>query len=87
MQPTRLPSYPRSMAESLHSLRQARAQLRGSRVALAEELASVIRAVFDAMRAAGVPPDDGDRARARRMMDGARRQVADGDPRGPQSRQ
>jgi hypothetical protein len=37
-------------------------------VALAEELASVIRAVFDAMRAAGVPPDDGDRARARRLL-------------------
>jgi hypothetical protein len=56
------------MGESLQSLRRARAELRGPRVALAEELASVIRAVFDDMRATGVPPDDGDRARARRLL-------------------
>jgi hypothetical protein len=117
------------MADSLHSLRRARAQQWGSPAALAEELASVILTVFDAMRAAGAPPNDGDRARARRllldelnycadavelaavvrtvfdtmreigappsksdrmhvrrMMGGASRQVADGHPRGPQSR-
>ncbi len=37
-------------------------------MALAEETASAILAVFDAMRAAGAPPNDGDRARARRLL-------------------
>jgi hypothetical protein len=37
-------------------------------VALAEETASAILVVFGAMRAAGAPPNDGDRARARRLL-------------------
>jgi hypothetical protein len=52
----------------MHSLQQARARLRGSPVALAEETASAILMVFGAMRAAGAPPNDGDRARARRLL-------------------
>ena len=37
-------------------------------MALAEETASAILMVFGAMRAAGAPPNDGDRARARRLL-------------------
>ena len=52
----------------------------------AVELAAVARTVFDTMRAIGAPPSKRDRMHVRRMRGGASRQVADGHPRGPQSR-